>query len=152
MNIINALFFAVLFFAVAYGIIMVGLISLYGIFRSFHIKNYRDMAVHFCVFTFIYTGTSSVLDSITENGVQSEIGITEQEEYITQWLFPDDRIAIERADNSSSEGNVFYVLLERNAHVYEVEVFEEVAFGLFRYDLKSYSQDERYSSSVKETP
>lgn len=129
---------------------MICLISLFGGIRALHLKQYKESLLYLAIFAFVYTGTTSVLDGIAESGTQHEHALIEKEEYIKQWVFAESSVAVERADSSTSKGDVFHVMLEQNAHIYEVTIYEDEAFGLYRYAVASFNSDERLS--IEETP
>lgn len=143
MNAINGLFFAFLFFTVAFGIITVGLLTLYGGVHSFHHKRYAESVLYFVIFSFVFTGTSGALGSISENSTQNEHSMTEKEDYIQHWVFAEETVLIERTDSPSATADTFHVMMDKTAHIYEVTVYDDEAFGLYRYNVTSFNSDER---------
>lgn len=142
-EIITALFVTFIFFAVAYAIILIGLISLFGIIRAIHTRRINEFIIHFIVFSFIYTGTGLVLDAVNDNSASAEVNVITKEQFINQVVFPEENIAIERIPARNQQGHSFHVMQESDMSIYYVDVYDEEAFGLYRYTVEPFNEDAR---------
>lgn len=144
-TLIVALFAAIIFYGILFGVLIVGVLSIVGMIKGLHERKPIDFIIFTLVFTFLYVGVTTIVDKVQTDGIQVEITSREKEDFIHNWLFKDDSIALEEYDEPlrNEKYHRYYVMTEHDRVIYEVDVYNEKAFGLFRYSLEPYNKDYR---------
>src|SRR5690625_4784924 len=108
-QIITAIFVILVFFGVIVGIFTIGLIAIIGMFKGLHNKNTLTVVTSVVVIIVMYVGITALMPKISNESTQVEVTNAANEEYIHEWIFPDENVAIEQVPGTDiqSEGNKY---------------------------------------------
>lgn len=143
---ITAVFVAGIFFSVIFAIFFLAIASLYGLIRALYNKRYLDTIFYILFYLGLHMSVLNVYQQVNERSTPVEHHLTEKEQYVQEWIFPEESIALERTNKEDNDKDVFYVMTEKDKAIYQVEIFDEKAFGLYRYSIQQFNDDFRKSS------
>lgn len=142
---ITAIFVATVFFGIVTGIIAILVLSMVGFLKGIHDKSFFKTTTFILIFTVTYIGITTLAPKIKTDSTQSEVQKVEKENYIRDWIFEGESIAIEPADKYrlTKDESVYFVMTEEDNLIYVVTLYGEDAFGLSKYKLEHFNDDVR---------
>lgn len=145
-EILTVLFIAFVFYGVIIGLISIAGISIWGLLKGVHTRNALIITTSIAVLTILYVGINSIGPRIMKESTQVEVDSASKELYISERLFPDNNVAIERVGSNSAASediSEYYVITEGDETIYIVTLYPEEAFGLMKYKIEYFNYDER---------
>lgn len=141
---ISALFVASLFFGVLLGIISIFFLAVVGLIRGIKERSSLKFITSIVIFTVVYVGINTLVPKINTESTQSETQNIENIEFIRDWVFNGEDVAIEPAHTQGmfDEYNVYNVVTTDNV-IYVLTLYKDEAFGLNRYKLEHFNEDTR---------
>lgn len=128
-------------------------VTIWGLVKGLHDRNIPAVITLMIVLGVFQIGGSGIKDRFLQDSTQVEINVAEKEAYIYKWVFPDERIGIELVEKRTPENSTrFHVITEADNQVYVVDVYEDKAFGLNRYEVVPFHTDSRLTPAHTKTP